>query len=151
MGDFNITNSLYLRPILHEECLSIISNLINEVPAEMYKTIKNVFAYQICSLINESFLTGVFPDSLKYANINPILKSDNYQEVSNYRPRSVLSTVSKILEKSITNRPLKFIHKYYIISEKQFGFLKNRSTVDAISNLIEHIYFALNNIPSVFF
>ena len=111
----------------------------------MYKTIKELIVYPICNLINGSFSTGVFPDSLKYANITPILKSGSPQEVSNYRPISVLSTLSKIFEKAISNRLLKFIHKYSIISEKQFGFLKNRSTADAIYNLIEHIYSALNN------
>ena len=72
--NFNITNSLYLRPILQEECLSyylkfkITSHGINAVPAKMYKTIKDLIAYPICNLINESFSTGVFSDSLKYAN-----------------------------------------------------------------------------------
>ena len=41
---------------------------INAVPAKMYKTIKELIFYPICNLINGSFSTGVFPDSLKYAN-----------------------------------------------------------------------------------
>ena len=61
------------------------------------------------------------------------------------------SLISKILEQSLKNRQLKCIHIYSIVSEKQFGFeeKKNRSTVDTISNLIEHIlyyvYSASNN------
>jgi len=45
--------------------------------------------------------TGVFPDRLKYAVVKPIFKRGNKQEISNYRPISLLTSFSKIIEKLI--------------------------------------------------
>ena len=50
-------------------------------------------------IFNESINQGVFPDFLKIAKIRPVFKKGNRQEISNYRPISVISIFSKILEK----------------------------------------------------
>ena len=60
-------------------------------------------------------------------------------------PLSGLPTLSKIFEKAISSRLLNFINKHSIISNKQFGFQKNKSTSDAILSMIEYIYSSLND------
>ena len=67
------------------------------------ENIKTVISNQICLLINECFSTGVFPDSIKFTQISLIFKSGNCQIISNYRPISVLYTLSKIFEKAIAS------------------------------------------------
>ena len=69
---------------------------------------------------------------------------------SNYRPVSVLPTFSKILERLIYNRLLKFVTKYNILYSYQFGFRINHSPslallllVDKISNALEEGEFVL--------
>lgn len=75
---------------------------------------------------------GVFPKSLKTAIVVPLLKKGNPQLILNYRPISILSVLSKILEKIIHGRLLGFLQKYEYFSPKQYGFLHGRSTKNAI-------------------
>ena len=55
----------------------------------------------IAKLINLSFKKGIFPNSLKLASVIPVFKKDNYLECNNYRPLSLGSNISKIMEKVI--------------------------------------------------
>ena len=146
----NNQNSFFLKPVQIYECISLISALkntscnIHSVPVHVYKSIKTSISVPISCLINECFSSGIFPKCLKRAHITPILKSGSPQLVSNFRPISVLPILSKIFERAIASRLSNFIHKFSIISLNQFGFQKNKSTVDAIINLIEHIYSSLD-------
>jgi hypothetical protein len=49
----------------------------------------------ICNAILNS---GIFPDSLKYAIIKPVFKEGDDQEIMNYRPISLLTSLSKLLK-----------------------------------------------------
>ena len=59
--------------------------------------------------------TGVFPNSLKIAEIIPIYKKGDPCESTNYCPISILSQLDKILEKFIYNRLYKFLKKKKIL------------------------------------
>jgi hypothetical protein len=49
---------------------------------------------------NESILSGTFPTRLKYAVVKPLLKKGDRKNVANYRPVSLLTSFSKVLEKN---------------------------------------------------
>jgi hypothetical protein len=66
---------------------------------------------------------------LKVTKIRPVYKRGNKQEASNYRPISVLSVFSKILERIVYNRLVSFTSKFKILTENQYGFHKNKSTI----------------------
>ncbi len=53
----------------------------------------------ITLIINQSIVTGIFPDQLKIAKIKPVYKKDNPHIPDNYRPISLLPAVSKLFEK----------------------------------------------------
>ena len=76
---------------------------------------------------------------MKTAKVIPLFKSGDNDTFSNYRPVSLLSQFSKILEKIFYNRLESFINKQNILAEEQFGFRKSRSTSMAISLLIENL------------
>jgi hypothetical protein len=59
---------------------------------------------------------------LKYSIIKPLYKKGNKKDVSNYRPISLLTSFSKILEKVIQTGIQDHLHKNNIISKKQYGF-----------------------------
>ena len=63
----------------------------------------------IAHIINSSILHGVFPDSLKIANVIPIFKQGEKTDPCNYRPISILPTISKVFERHIAGQ----IHKYF--------------------------------------
>lgn len=67
----------------------------------------------LCEIINLSFSSGVFPNSLKIARTIPIFKKGNREEISNYRPISILPFLSKIFEKCVHSRILN--HFFLII------------------------------------
>ena len=75
--------------------------------------------------------------------IVPMFKDGNKQEVTNYRPISLLSTVSKLLEKLIFNKLYPLVSPF--LSESQSGF---RSKMSTETNLIEFLHHLFINIDS---
>ena len=90
-------------------------------------------------LINLSFRNGDVPDKLKLAKVIPIFKKNNRHDPNNYRPISLLSVINKLMEKLMFKRISKFIEKYNILYEYQFGFRKDHSTTLAIMEIHENI------------
>ena len=89
------------------------------------------------SIYNESINTGIVPDILKISRVTPIYKSGTITNPSNYRPISVLSAFSKILERIIYNQLELFLVKNGILFEYQFGFRKGYSTEQAILEITD--------------
>jgi len=96
-------------------------------------------------ICNAILSTGVFPDRLKYAVIKPIFKKGNKQDVSNYRPISLLTSFSKIIEKLIYTRLHAHIDMNNILAQEQYGFRTLSSTEQAAFTLINSILTAMNN------
>ena len=91
------------------------------------------------------FLVQEFFHTLKYAIVKPVFKKGNKQNISNYRPISLLSSFSKIIEKLINNRLYVHIEKNNILVNEQYGFRTNTSTEQATCMLINEILTAMNN------
>ena len=58
---------------------------------------------------------------------------------------SILPAFSKILEKVVYNRLLKFLSKFNILSGNQYGFRKHHSTAYALTHLYDKISPAIDN------
>ena len=91
------------------------------------------FTY-ICNLL---FLSGIFLDAMKIARVIEICKAGAKDEFNNYRPISLLSQFSNILEKLFDDRFKKIICRNNILLDCQFGFRTGRSSSMAIVNLVE--------------
>ena len=76
---------------------------------------------------SRAFELGTFPSIFKNAKVVPIFKSGNKQRAKNYHPISLLPTLSKILEKLIKTRLIKFFDKYQVLYEFQYGFREKHS------------------------
>ena len=96
-------------------------------------------------ICNTSLSQGIFPDEMKIARIIPLFKSGDKQNVSNYRPISLLPQFSKILEKIFNNRLMNFLNSNNLLYLRQYGFRKNMSTSMAIMELVENITNAMDN------
>ena len=79
-----------------------------------------------------SLTTGVFPSRMQIAKVSVIYKSGEKNNLSNYRPVSVLPIFSKGLEKVINNRIENFSKKHNLLTDCQHGFRKRRSTETAL-------------------
>ena len=74
------------------------------IPVPMLKILKTHISTLISSLINDSFLCGIFPTKLKLAKVTTNFKKGSTQDKDNDRPISVLSIFSKIFEKVMFKR-----------------------------------------------
>ena len=88
------------------------------------KSIGHSIAYPISVIINKSIQTGIVPDSMKIAKVIPIHKAKEKDNFSNYRPISLLTSMSKITEQIIHKRLAFFLETNKILYENQFGFRK---------------------------
>ena len=102
-------------------------------------------ATQLAHIFNRSFVTGIAPSKLKIAKVIPIYKNENPELFANYRPISILPSISKILERLMYTRLHNFLADHNIISKKQYGFTDNYSTYMAIIYLVDKISSNIDN------
>ena len=91
-----------------------------------------------------SFETGVHPEPTKTPNVTPVNKKGSQLELNNYRPISLISNISKIIEKLVHKRLNSFLEANSIFCEQQFGFRNNHSTNHALIQITEKIRQALD-------
>ncbi|KAL7647827.1 UNVERIFIED_CONTAM: hypothetical protein RMT77_001436 [Armadillidium vulgare] len=105
------------------------------IPPEVLKTCASEIAPCLGKLSRLCLSTSTFPSCLKGAIIQPLPKKGNPSQPSNYRPIFLTSVLSKVF-KSILNRKIwKHLNSCNIISDRQYGFRKERSTGDLLSLL----------------
>ena len=137
-------------PTTPYEIMSIIKSCklkkscIDRVPSNILGHVMDILAHPISNIINISFKEGSFPDCLKTSRVIPLFKKGCLKDPTNYRPISTLPFLSKVFEKAMYNRIVKFLNKFKIMTPYQFGFKKNSSTNDAILTFTSHLYSALN-------
>jgi hypothetical protein len=84
----------------------------------------------------------------------PIYKAGQEDVPANYRPIATLEFLSKVYEKTIFNKMVKFFTKFNIIRKQQYGFGQGLSTGDALLRYTDSVYDSLENsryMMSVFF
>ena len=95
-------------------------------------------------LINLSFETGIFPDALKLTRIIPVFKNGDSLQCNNYRPISLTSNISKIMEKLAHQRLYLFLENNNVLYDKQFRFRNKHSPNHALIEITEKIRQALD-------
>ena len=83
--------------------------------------------------------TGIFPESFKTSKIVPLFKKGESSLLTNYRPISLLPTISKIFERIIHDQMYTYLNGNNLLAEQQYGFRKLHSTEYAAVNLIDHV------------
>ena len=123
------------------------------VPICVYKYLSPIISPILCNLVNKSVLTGKFPDSLKIAKIIPLYKGGDRSACKNYRPISILPFFSKIFEKAVLKQLYHYFEIKKIFCAEQFGFRKNKSTLQSSVKFMQYLYNVLDsgsNVLSVF-
>jgi hypothetical protein len=113
----------------------------------LIKTIEQI-VNPITHIINLSLQTGTFPNELKCAKVIPIYKSGDPCILNNYRPISLLSSFSKLLERIVYNKIMTFLTTNDILYKHQYGFRPKHSTIHPVIHLLNHCAAANNAIPS---
>lgn len=138
-------NSINSMVLLNTDCKEINSVILglkqncaigwDGISTTLIKAASHVLIPILNHVFNLCFDTGVFPTVFKKALVHPIYKGGDRDNVSNYRPISVLSTFSKILEKILNNRLLSYLKTNDILARNQYGFRPGVSTEDAVVEL----------------
>ena len=124
-----------------EDVFELITNLDgnkstgpDDISAKMLKGTASSVTLSLTRLFNLSLTSGCFPDAWKLARVVPVPKSTDMSKPSNYRPISILSIISKILERIIYRMIFQHLCLWHPISSKllQWGFLPSRSTTSAL-------------------
>lgn len=138
--------SFFLQPTDVYEVDKIIMQLKNDSAAgidglspSLIKAIRFEIAEPLTYIFNLSISTGIFPSSWKKAMVVPIHKSGSKKCPENYRPISLLTTYSKILEKIVNMRFQRYLEENKLLSQRQYGFRQGRSTEDAVTTLVEFV------------
>jgi hypothetical protein len=145
-------NTFFMTPTDPEEILKILkatkskkSTGHDNISTHFLKQIDKHIATPISILINKSIQSGTFPDTLKLAKVIPIYKAKAKDTFSNYRPISLLPSISKILEKVVHKRLYYFLDQQDIFYDNQYGFRKKHSTIDAVTKFITDIAQSFEN------
>ena len=139
-----------LTPVTENECSQIILSLkntkvnIDHINVAFFKKFHRYFVQILCDMINRCFRLGIFPTCFKHATVIPVFKKGDCHNISNFRPIALLPFIGKIFEKCISLRLLDYAKICNIFSPCQFGFLKGKSTEDALITLTDKIYGCLN-------
>lgn len=113
----------------------------DRLPPILFKQCAASLSLPVSILFNKSLSNGVFPDAWKIASISPIHKNGNIHNVANYRPISILNCLGKVLEKIVHDALYRSIR--HVISVRQHGFMKNRSTT---TNLMTFVHGLIGNL-----
>ena len=116
-------------------------NLLNEYFIETI----DILVGHIAIVFNAILDSGFFPDIWSEGTIIPLFKKNDINNVNNYRGITLISCFSKKFTGVLNNRISKWVEENNIVSDSQFGFRKNNSTVDAIFILNAVINRVLNN------
>ncbi len=142
---------------LHQKCFNfqkIRSDIINKIIDELapksssgfdglstkfVKNLKNYLLQPITLIVNQMINTGLFPDKLKIAKINPIYKKDDETLFTNYRPISLLPAISKIFEKVLFKQMYDYFQQKKLFYNAQYGFRTGHSPEYAAFELVDRI------------
>ena len=111
-------------------------NSSGEISPAIIKLAKKEILIPITNCINKCISIKSFPDDLKVADVIPVFKKEDPNNKANYRPISLLPTISKIFERVLFEQIEKFSEK--ILSLKSCGFRKGYSTRHALLNLLKN-------------
>jgi Reverse transcriptase (RNA-dependent DNA polymerase). len=118
---------------------------IDSIPMTILKKAAPYLAEPLSHVFSTSLRSGTFPKLFKISLTVPIHKKGPVSEVGNYRPVSLLCSISKILEKIVASRLVAYLEHHGLLTDLQFGFRGGRSTSDAVSSFFMQLNALLSN------
>ena len=104
------------------------------IPARVLRECAEVLSKPLASLFSASMSAGIVPNDWKCAHVVPIYKADGKSNQNNYRPISLLPIISKVMESIVNDHLCKHLFGLRLISNHQYGFHPNHSTLDLLSS-----------------
>ena len=121
------------------------SSGIENIRTNVYKDEFQILLPQLIKIFNASLQFKIFPESWKKGTVVTLPKKDNVTQVTDLRPISLLPLPGKLLERLLCDRLIRFLEMNNILVPAQHGFRKGRSTISAITALLNDVYGNRNN------
>ena len=117
---------------------------LDPIPSPLLQSIAPAISPFLTTTINSSLTTGVVPAALKQARVTPLLKKPALDPtiISNYRPVSLLSFLSKTLERAVYNQLSSYLIQKDLLDPNQSGFKTGHSTETALIAVTEALHLA---------
>ena len=148
----NVDSSIFIELPRFNEVFNLINSLSlqksvghDNIPPYFLKAVSSIIAPALCYFFDNAFLFGIFPQSCRIAKVVPLFKSGSSENLSNYRPISILTCFSKILQKLIYTRLSRFFQKHSVFSKTQYGFQTDKFTTHAVLDVITTVYDQIND------
>ena len=117
---------------------------LDNIGARILKMSANIIAPSILFIVNKSITSGKFPSVWKEAKVKPLFKAGSKEDVNNYRPISILPTLSKLIEKWVDSQFSKFLNDFQLLHKSQSGFRSKHSSESAFILMIDSWLKAIN-------
>jgi len=136
----------YVHPVdIKKAMFDIVTSAegIDGICIKMLKKIWEAIINSVTNIINSSLQLSCFPSLWKKAFLCPIPKVRNPLSVKDFRPISMLCTLSKILEKVVHDQILTYLNAHNLFDPFQSGYRKLYSTATALLKITEDLRQAL--------
>lgn len=144
-------HSFFLKPMHRNDFVSILGALksnnscvVDNITNDIIKENSLYLLEPLLFLTNLIFSTGIYPNILKNTVVIPLHKSGPKDQLKNYRPIALTSSISKLIEKCIKLRLNQYINQFNLISSEQYGFKEKSNTEDALIRVTNHITSSFN-------
>ena len=141
-----ITKTMVLNNTTTEEINKIFRNLKNKkstghdgISHEILKCCSPIIEPYVADVFNKCLEQSIFPEPLKKARVIPLFKKGDRSNPENYRPISLLTSLSKVFEKVLCKRMTKFFKRNESFTPNQYGFRNKRSCTHAIGEVLDYI------------
>ena len=121
----------------------------DRIPTRVLKECAAELATPLSHLFHLCFRRGKFPSQWKEALVTPVHKRDSKSDPTKYRPISLLSIMSKVMEAVVQDHLQRYLLGNNLISERQFGFRPAHSTADLLNTLSQKWNQHLDNAEEV--
>jgi len=116
----------------------------DEISTRLMKMSAPYIVSPLTYITNKILSTGIFPDRLNYSEVKPLYKDGNALDFSNYRPISLLTSFSKVIEKILHKRLYHFLDQQKVFVNEQHGFRQKAYTETAAFSLLNTILLSLD-------
>lgn len=139
-------NSFLLKPVSVDKIGSMLKDLniakatgLDNISARYLKDAADLIAPYIAHVTNLSLEQGIVPSDMKHSKVIPLFKKGTRSDPGNYRPVSILSVTSKILERVVHEQLYQYINDSKLMYKFQSGFRKCHSTDSCLLYLTDFI------------
>ena len=112
---------------------------MDQISPRFVKDGAKLIASPLTHILNLSLLSGELPDDLKTARVTPIHKKNSKLDAGNYRPVSILSTISKLFERIVYDQLDEYLRAHKLLYEFQSGFRSAYSTDTCLVHLTDYV------------